>query len=241
MKKDTPVLIIKWLSVLLIIFSISACGLISVRSAPEKLFASVAQRSFGSTQMLIAVNDDSRKTAAKVYAIEERQGKWHLVFDPFDAVIGRNGFAVPNNKREGDGKTPSGKFYLQRTFGYDVSINTRLSYRQAGPDDLWVDDPTAGDYNQWVKKQETAAESYEWMKRNDDLYKYGIVIEYNTSPVVKGYGSAIFIHVWGGKDSTTEGCIAVSEENILRILRWLDPEAKPVIIMGAEDMIWEVN
>ena len=72
------------------------------------------------------------------------------------------------------------------------------------------------------------------MRRSDNLYKYGIVIEYNTNPVIKGYGSAIFFHIWRGKDVTTEGCVAVSEDNIIRILEWLDPTARPLIIMGNE-------
>lgn len=75
------------------------------------------------------------------------------------------------------------------------------------------------------------------MKRDDNLYKYGVIIEYNTSPVIKGLGSAIFIHVWRGNSAATEGCVAVSEEDIIRILGWLDPRAKPLIIMGTEDMM----
>ena len=59
------------------------------------------------------------------------------------------------------------------------------------------------------------------MKRDDNLYKYGIVIEYNTNPAIKGYGSAIFLHVWGGENDTTEGCVAVSEEKLLKFLNGL--------------------
>ena len=90
------------------------------------------------------------------------------------------------------------------------------------------------------KKAETQAKSYEKMRRDDNLYKYGIVIEYNTNPVIKGYGSAIFFHVWGGENITTEGCVAVSEENIIKILEWLNPKAEPLIIMGIEDTTWRL-
>ena len=44
---------------------------------------------------------------------------WKMAFEPFNAVIGKNGFATAGEKREGDGKTPSGIFALQMTFGYD--------------------------------------------------------------------------------------------------------------------------
>lgn len=115
-----------------------------------------------------------------------------------------------------------------------------MPYRQALADDIWIDDVNSDDYNRWIKKGTTQAKSYEKMRRDDNLYKYGIVIEYNTNPVVKGYGSAIFFHVWGGENITTEGCVAVSEENIIKIIEWLNPQAEPLIIMGIEDKAWRI-
>ncbi|OGP91679.1 MAG: hypothetical protein A2031_00955 [Deltaproteobacteria bacterium RBG_19FT_COMBO_43_11] len=158
-----------------------------------------------------------------------------MAFEPVNAVIGKNGFAVPGEKREGDGKTPSGIFALKQTFGYNESIVTKMPYRQALDEDIWIDDANASDYNRWVKKDKTSAASFEKMKREDDLYKYGIIIEYNTAPVIKGNGSAIFFHVWGGENVSTAGCVAVSEENIIKILAWLDPKAQPLIMMGMEN------
>jgi L,D-peptidoglycan transpeptidase YkuD (ErfK/YbiS/YcfS/YnhG family) len=118
------------------------------------------------------------------------------------------------------------------TFGYDESIKTKMPYRQALADDIWIDDPNAEDYNRWVKKSETRSTSYEIMKRDDNLYKYGIVIEYNTDPIIKGNGSAIFLHILKGSGTTSAGCVAVSEEDIIKILGWLDPAASPLIITG---------
>jgi len=166
------------------------------------------------------------------YILEKDHDDWKGVSGPMKATIGENGFALPGEKREGDGKTPSGIFSLKRTFGYDKTVNTKMPFRQASEDDLWVDDPNAPDYNQWVKQGETGADSYEKMKREDGQYKYGIVIEYNTDPVIKGHGSAIFFHVWKGKDSPTAGCVAVSEEDMIKIFEWLDPNAFPLIMMG---------
>jgi L,D-peptidoglycan transpeptidase YkuD (ErfK/YbiS/YcfS/YnhG family) len=118
-----------------------------------------------------------------VYAGEKKDNHWKWVLGPMEAMIGKNGFASPGEKREGDGKTPSGIFSLKRAFGYDKTAKTKMPYRQASEEDLWVDDPNAVDYNQSVKQGETGAASYEKMKREDGQYKYGIVIEYNTDPV----------------------------------------------------------
>ncbi|MRR17299.1 MAG: hypothetical protein EG826_12670 [Deltaproteobacteria bacterium] len=188
------------------------------------------------TNQVLLVVDDSFLfwTASKVYALERTASEWRRARPPVNAVIGRNGFAPPGEKREGDGRTPSGVYRLGTVFGYADSAATKMPYRRAGADDLWVDDVQAADYNRWVKQTETRATSFEKMRRDDDLYKYGIVIEYNTDPVVKGYGSAIFMHVWAGARSTTAGCVAVSEEDIVSILAWLDEAAKPVIVINPD-------
>jgi L,D-peptidoglycan transpeptidase YkuD (ErfK/YbiS/YcfS/YnhG family) len=186
-----------------------------------------------STQIILAVDNSSFfTTRTTLYAVEKREDSWKTVFEPINAAIGEKGFAPPGEKREGDGKTPSGIYPLKMTFGYDSMIKTKMPYRQTLADDIWVDDPNAVDYNHWTKKQETGAASYEIMKRDDNLYKYGIIIEYNTHPVIKGNGSAIFMHIWKGEGTTTAGCVAASEENILKILEWLDPAASPLIITG---------
>jgi L,D-peptidoglycan transpeptidase YkuD (ErfK/YbiS/YcfS/YnhG family) len=57
------------------------------------------------------------------------------------------------------------------------------------------------------------------------------VIEYNTDPIVPGKGSAIFMHIWRGPDSPTSGCIAMAKENFLPLLKWLNWDHNPVIIL----------
>jgi L,D-peptidoglycan transpeptidase YkuD (ErfK/YbiS/YcfS/YnhG family) len=231
------------LTVLLAILSLSACLLRPSAAIlnTEALSAFPEDKIGKSRQILLVIaNNSFFFTEQKVHTLEKHAGIWKPAFEPFNGVIGKNGFAQPGEKREGDGKTPSGIYPLKMTFGYDESIKTKMPYRQALADDIWVDDVNADDYNRWVKKGATQAKSYEKMKRDDNLYKYGIVIEYNTNPVIKGYGSAIFFHVWGGENVTTEGCVAVSEENIIKILEWLNPKAEPLIIMGIEDTTWRL-
>jgi L,D-peptidoglycan transpeptidase YkuD (ErfK/YbiS/YcfS/YnhG family) len=195
------------------------------------------ENKLGQSTQIIIVGERIGLSSSRyfVYTVEKKHDHWKWVSGPIEATIGKNGFALPGEKREGDGRTPSGIFSLKRTFGYDKTVKTKMPYRQATEEDLWVDDPNAPDYNQWVKQAETGAASYEKMKREDLQYKYGIVIEYNTDPVIKGHGSAIFFHVWKGKDSPTAGCVAVSEEDIIKILGWLDPNAFPLIIMGIKN------
>jgi D-alanyl-D-alanine dipeptidase len=185
-----------------------------------------------SGQLIFAINTDSSSFQVTIHTLEKKNGHWHVAFPAFGGSIGEKGFAPIDEKREGDGKTPSGIFPLGIAFGYDSWIATKMPYRQSTDDDFWVDDVNSEDYNKWVKGEPNAA-SREKMKREDDQYKYGVVIEYNTHPIVKGNGSAIFLHVWKPGESTS-GCVAMSEEMVLKILGWLDPARKPLVIMGTE-------
>ena len=78
----------------------------------------------------------------------------------------------------------------------------------------------------------TTANSYENLLLKTDAYKYCMVIEYNTNPIIKGKGSAIFFHLAVSKPSFTAGCVAIDEENMKLMVNWLDPKRNPTIIMG---------
>jgi L,D-peptidoglycan transpeptidase YkuD (ErfK/YbiS/YcfS/YnhG family) len=230
------IFIIIWLfSILLAFSSMSSCLLVPAAhkfdTAP--FLKSQSNKIDKSTQIILVVDNGSFFfTGTTLYAMEKHGDKWQMALEPINTVIGKNGFAPEGEKREGDGRTPSGVYSLKMTFGYNETVKTKMPYRETLANDIWVDDPNADDYNHWVKKQETRAASYEAMKRDDNLYKYGIVIEYNIDPVVKGNGSAIFLHIWRAEGIPTAGCVAVSEENILKIIEWLDPAASPLIITG---------
>jgi len=168
---------------------------------------------------------------AQLMAWEKKDGQWDIALGPLEAVIGKNGLAPLGEKREGDGRTPSGVYALKRAFGYEPIVETGLIYQQVGEDDLWVDDPESNDYNQWVKEGDTQAKSFERLKREDDLYRYAVVVEYNTDPVVPGNGSAIFLHLWRAADQPTAGCVALRSEDVREIMRWLEVDKNPVMVI----------
>lgn len=162
---------------------------------------------------------------------ERRGNGWAIISPPLQAVIGPKGFAKADAKREGDGCTPTGVYRIGTAFGYDKPFRTGLSFRPATENDFWVDDPASPDYNRWVTGKPNA-KSFEKLKRDDDHYSRAAVIEYNTDPVVPGKGSAIFLHVWGGAQKPTEGCVALSKYDVETILQWLDQKARPVIVLN---------
>jgi L,D-peptidoglycan transpeptidase YkuD (ErfK/YbiS/YcfS/YnhG family) len=117
-------------------------------------------------------------------------------------------------------------------FGYAEKVATKMDYRQATDRDFWIDDPKSDDYNTWVTRDTPPTVSHERMKLNNDLYKLGIVVQYNTENPVKGHGSAIFVHIQGKPGSPTAGCVAMPESSLEGIIRWLRPDKRPLIIMG---------
>jgi len=63
-----------------------------------------------------------------------------------------------------------------------------------------------------------------WRKEN--VYDIIIVIDYNLNPIVKNKGSAIFLHIANRKYKPTNGCIAVSKDNIKLIAFKINKKTK---------------
>jgi L,D-peptidoglycan transpeptidase YkuD (ErfK/YbiS/YcfS/YnhG family) len=235
MKPVRPFL--QMLTLWVVLFTISGCThrhmTASTREcAAELISVSSTTIPADTGQLIVTLPSGSDVTRAEVYLFARTTAGWSLQSGPLPAMVGRNGFALPGEKREGDGRTPAGLFPLEFAFGYAPIITTKMPYRQATDDDLWVDDLHAPDYNQWVRRGQTTALSFEKMKLGDHRYRYGLVIGYNRHPVVPGLGSAIFIHLWLENGISTSGCVALAESDIVAILDWLDPEKKPMILMG---------
>ena len=182
-------------------------------------------------QLLIVYNERPEDQKAVLVAMEKKANGWQKVLEPTLAGVGINGFAKPEEKVEGDGKSPTGFFSLGHLFSYEKVVETKMPYTQTTHEDKWIDDPESKDYNRYVRG-ETEAKSYENLLLDNDLYKYCMVIEYNTNPIVKGKGSAIFFHLSEDPPGPTAGCIAITEDNMEWILKWLNPKLNPSIIMG---------
>ena len=67
------------------------------------------------------------------------------------------------------------------------------------------------------------------MRRDDHVYELGVVVEHNDA-CVPGRGSAIFLHVWREPGAPTAGCTSMARDDLLRLLRWLDPAAEPLLV-----------
>jgi L,D-peptidoglycan transpeptidase YkuD (ErfK/YbiS/YcfS/YnhG family) len=167
-------------------------------------------------------------TYATLNAYQSTGHGWRRVFGPWTARIGRNGFAPPGAKREGDGRTPTGAYRMAFLFGVLPNPGVRLPYRRIHAYDYWDDDPASPRYNEWVDaRRASAGASPEPM--DVSAYDYGAVIGYNTART-PGLGSAIFLHLNIG--TGTAGCVTLPPDELLPLLRWLNPARSPRIRMG---------
>jgi L,D-peptidoglycan transpeptidase YkuD (ErfK/YbiS/YcfS/YnhG family) len=188
-------------------------------------------------QLFVVFNEIPESSSAVLVAMEKKNKVWQVVSVPIPVGIGRKGFAGPGAKREGDQQSPSGFFRLGQLFCYDNDVNTRMPFIQTTLEDKWIDDPNSPDYNRHVRG-ETQAKSYEKLKIRSDEYKYCMVIEYNTHPVVKDMGSAIFLHLSEGDNpNPSAGCVVVTESDMEWLLNWMKPEFKPSILMGNDKVL----
>ncbi|PIR98578.1 MAG: hypothetical protein COT88_00945 [Candidatus Colwellbacteria bacterium CG10_big_fil_rev_8_21_14_0_10_41_28] len=142
-----------------------------------------------------------------------------VIFDgkKYKAAIGRSG--VTNNKAEGDGGSPAGCFPIRKIFFRKDKISvpeTSFVIEAIGDDMGWSDDPEREEYNTLIKLPYEG--SHEKLWREDDLYDLIVVLGYNDDPPISGKGSAIFMHVARPVYTPTEGCVALSLENLKEIL-----------------------
>ena len=171
---------------------------------------------------------------ATLTAFSRTASGWRQVFGPWTARIGYNGFAPPRQKREGDGRTPTGSYGFQFMFGVEPNPGVRYSYRPALSTSWWDDDSHSAHYNEWVDSRTGNPGRSPEAMRQVPSYRFGAVIAYNTART-PGMGSAIFLHV--AHTGATSGCVSLPESELLAVLRWLDPGEGPRIIMGTTSAV----
>lgn len=145
-------------------------------------------------------------------------------------ALGRGGVVAAQEKQEGDGATPAALLPLRRVlFRADrvAAPKTTLPREPVGATDGWCDDAGHPDYNRFVRLPHPARHEELW--RRDHVYDLLAVLGWNDSPVQRGRGSAIFLHLARDGYAPTEGCVAVDAVD----LRWLLAEGVTALrVMG---------
>ena len=158
------------------------------------------------------------------------KNKHTLILDDFKfkCCIGKNGKAF--FKKEGDKKTPKGKFSIDKLYYRSDRIKkpiTRLKTVKIKKKNGWCDDVKfPSQYNKLIKVNKKIR--HEKLFRKDNKYDLLIPIKYNFVKPKIPYGSCIFLHLTNSYKPTA-GCIALNKIDFLILLKLIKPNTKILI------------
>ena len=139
--------------------------------------------------------------------------------------IGKSGIA--NSKKEGDLATPRGVFklgFLYYRNDRNKSLKSKLKKKVIRKNMGWCNDSKCKKYNQEIYLP--SKYGTEKLYRKDKIYDILINIKYNHYPIIKGKGSAIFLHLTNIKYKPTKGCITILKKDFLKILPLINRNTK---------------
>ncbi|MCF6221602.1 MAG: L,D-transpeptidase family protein [Robiginitomaculum sp.] len=143
----------------------------------------------------------------------------------YACAIGKNGVVPECDGREGDGKTPLGTYQIRYGMyrANKVALpTTKLLFWPIRRFDGWCDAPDDLAYNRPVRLPYPASTETLW--RDSGVYDIILVLGHNDNPPKAGMGSAVFLHVAREGYAPTEGCVAVSQVDMLALIPKLSPD-----------------
>jgi L,D-peptidoglycan transpeptidase YkuD (ErfK/YbiS/YcfS/YnhG family) len=168
-------------------------------------------------------------------------GRYMRVYGPIPAHVGAAGIGTAH---AGSTRTPAGVWGLTQSFGIAPNPRSGLPYFQVDNNDWWVGDSSSPYYNHHYRCAPGHCPFDERVSEHllsaGAVYGYAAMINYNTAPAHPHAGAAFFLHM---TDNTpTAGCVAIPRVNIIWLLRYLHPNAHPVISIGlsfrAYQLMW---
>lgn len=206
------------------------CALVVALAATLGVVASPAEAA-DPPQMITVRAATSTSTTAVLEAWQRplNGGPYIRMHAPMFARVGAQGVG---QAREGRAVTPVGRFGLTEAYGRLANPGTTVPYKVSDWYDWWDGDSNSRYYNQHVRCGGTIhcpfdpAQS-ERLMAYVPSYNYLVVINYNRWPAVPHAGSAFFLHVENGY--ATGGCVAVSQADMVWLLRWMKPALYPII------------
>ncbi len=223
---------------------VACCSVFSYSRPPDNSPVPVNCR-----QLILVITDSVFSSNGFLICYQRNTNKdaWTPVRNKLPALIGRNGLGWGKGlnlidssklplKTEGDARSPAGVFTLGPAFGYaktDEMKGLKIPYIHITQMLECIDDANSDYYNQLILKNE--AEKVDWqssekMYYSGKWYEQGVIINHNSSPVINGEGSCIFLHNWSQPDETTSGCTEIEPAELKKIIFWLDSEANPVFV-----------
>jgi len=191
----------------------------------------------GSKQLIVATGPKLGSTHGTVRIFNLTGGAWKQVLSA-PARFGTHGLIDGTKRKQGSRTTPTGIWWPGTwVWGWHKSAptGTLMPYRQTTQNVWWSDEPKS--YNQWVVS--SGHVNGEHLVDVRTQYEYALSSGYNAPPnqVVRGRGTAIFMHVFDPPDynnGLSAGCVAISRADMIRVFRTMNPAFKPCFAVGTE-------
>jgi len=143
----------------------------------------------------------------------------------FRCALGKAG--IKKKEKEGDNVTPKGIFKITNMYYRPDKIKniiTTIKKIKIKKNIGWCDDANSHFYNQQISLPTKF--NHEKLYRNDNLYDLVLVLNYNTNPIIKNKGSAIFIHIAKKNYKKTKGCIALKKKHLIELISKIKKNTK---------------
>ena len=147
----------------------------------------------------------------------------------YKCAIGKNG--ITSNKIEGDKCTPSGIYSIDQIYYRKDKLTLPKIDFQTTPINKnfgWCDDTTSSHYNKFIEFP--FSDRAEILFREDEIYNIICVISYNSNPIIRNKGSAIFLHIANTNYSGTAGCLALKQSDLIELLQNINMDTKIHIV-----------
>jgi len=201
---------------------------------------------FSSQQIILVIADDFNSSHASLKFFED-----DIILLEANVNLGKNGLGWGIGevlltqeqgqplKFEGDKKAPAGVFKLTNIFGYSYASNYKLPYLYASKKLICVDDSNSNFYNHIIEANGNE-KSFEFMRRDDYQYKYGVTVAHNKRGKFKR-GSCIFLHIQKDINASTAGCTSMKESTLKKIISLLDIKKEPLLIQIPQSSFKEIQ
>ncbi len=206
---------------------------------PEETAPPEAGNDCDPLQAAVAACAAAEKTEQIVLAVDNELTFWEKAEDgswqrrmETTCGYGANGLVLAEERVMGSKTTPVGAFPLTLSFGTGENPGTEMTYRQITEASYWSEAEDES-FNTWVESEtpvpgEHLIDYYQ--------YKYAVNIGFNLEDIVYSRGCAIFLHCKSTNSWNTAGCVSLSEEDMLSLLRMLRDGAYMIIVPDAESI-----
>lgn len=228
-----------------------AAGLTGPAEAARRPLPSYLSLDRDMRQLVTVTSARWTDTRARMSMWRKRAGEWHRVRGPVRVRLGYNGWVPAGKRRQNTGTTPAGSFAMKYAFGNRRDPGAELRYRRVDRNDMWPYEPH--DPRTYNILQPFRAQGSHWRRGYFERlasygyeYAYAVVLGFNLPggvhwsqerrqyvarrPADTRRGGGIFLHVQQSR--YTAGCVAAPIRDIRWVVRWLDPDLEPRIVMG---------